>query len=509
MPTKKIKIVDTAAIIQVIGCVYLKPSLFDETDKYKFTLDDFVEDFHKVIFSAIHNVYALGAKEINPKVIEDYLAEKPKHLAVYKANKGNVYLSSISKNAQLAAFDYYYKRMKKFTLLRMYADLGIDISELYDIDNAFDAKKKQQQEEWLDNSSLEDIANIIDDKIETIKLKYADIREKDYYQGGDHLDELLENLKTNPEIGYPLYGKLINTVTRGARLGKFYIRSMPTNTGKSRMMIADACNFACDKIYNLETQKWEDNNTKEPTLFIATEQKKDEIQTAMVAFLSAVNEEHILMGKYLDDEEERVLAAIKILKNSPIYIKELPDFSLEDIENSIKYAVHEFDIKMVCFDYLHSSMKILSEVTSKAKVSNLREDNVLFMISTRLKELCNEYGIFIMTSTQLNGSYVDADVFDQNLLRGAKSVADKCDIGMIGLSVTERDKEGLSRIITSLGFKIPNIKISIYKNRRGRWKDILLWCYADKGICRYDPMFATTYNYELIDDLEDLDITVN
>ena len=80
---------------------------------------------------------------------------------------------------------------------------------------------------------------------------------------------------------------------------------------------------------------------------------------------------------------------------------------------------------------------------------------------------------------------------------------------MIGLSVTERDKEGLSRIITSVGFKIPNIKISIYKNRRGRWKDILLWCYADKGICRYDPMFATTYNYELIDDLEDLDITVS
>lgn len=69
-------------------------------------------------------------------------------------------------------------------------------------------------------------------------------------------------------------------------------------------------------------------------------------------------------------------------------------------------------------------MKILSEVTSKTGIKGLREDNVLFMISIRLKDLCNQYGIFILSATQLNSDYVTAQQYDQNLLRGAKSIAD-------------------------------------------------------------------------------------
>ena len=48
----------------------------------------------------------------------------------------------------------------------------------------------------------------------------------------------------------------------------------------------------------------------------------------MLAFLSAVNEEHIINGRYEGDEEERVLKAAEILSNSQVYIDELPDFSL-------------------------------------------------------------------------------------------------------------------------------------------------------------------------------------
>lgn len=495
----KNKIVDISAIIQVIGCVYINPSLIDQNEKYTFTLEDFTEDFHKVIFGSIYNLYQLGAKKIEPSTIEDYLSSYPKKLAIYQVNKGDEYLQKISEKAQPAAFDFYYNRMKKFTLLRMYDDIGLNISDIYDIDNAFDIKKKQHQEEWLNNTDIEEIAETIDKKITDIKLKYANIKENDFHQGGDGIDELIENLKNNPDIGVPLYGNFINTITRGARLGKFYLRSMPTGVGKTRMMVADACYIACNKIYNTETNSWEDCGNSEPTLFIATEQDLAEIQTAMLAFLSAVNEEHILTGAYEEDEFERVKYAASILKESPLYVKELPDFSLKDIENTIKFAVHDWNIKYCLYDYLHSSTKILSEVSSKARVANLREDNVLFMISTTLKELCTRYGIFILTSTQLNGQYADAEVFDQNLLRGAKSIADKCDIGMIGLTPTERDKEALSEIVSKLGMEMPNVKISVYKNRRGRWKDIILWCNADKGTCRYNPMFITNYNYELIE----------
>ena len=502
-----VKYVDTSAIIQVIGCIYNNVNLLDD-EKYFFHEEDFTEEFHKILFGSIYNLHALGAKEININTIEDYLKDRPQKLATYKTNKGAEYLQKISENTQLSTFDYYYQRMKKMTLLRMYNKAGMDLSWLYDINNILDIKKKQAQEEWLDNTSLDRIAEIIDKKITEIRIKYVDDSNADMIQAGDSINELIESLQKHPEIGYPMFGPFVNTVTRGARLKKFYLRSAATGTGKTRSMIADACSIACDKIYDSTTATWIENGTKEPTIFITTEQEVDEIQTMMLAFLSNVNENHIIYNNYEEGELERVLYAAELIKKCPIYIKKLPDFSLQDIENTIKFSIHEWGVRYVFFDYLHSSMKILGEVTSKAGIKGLREDNVLFMISIRLKDLCNEYGVFIMTATQLNAEFKTATEYDQTLLRGAKSIADKIDLGMIILKASQEDKEALKEVILKSGFEEPVLKISVYKNRRGQYKDILMWCKADLGTCRIEPMFITDYQYKLMD-VPDLQIKVN
>ena len=69
---------------------------------------------------------------------------------------------------------------------------------------------------------------------------------------------------------------------------------------------------------------------------------------------------------------------------------------------------------------------------------------------------------------------------------------------MIMLPVKQDDLDNLARILSNTPFERPNLKISVYKNRRGRYKGIYLWCNADLGTCRVKPMFATSYNYELI-----------
>ena len=501
------KYVDLSATIQVIGCIYQNPSLLDD-ERYFFNEDDFTEEFHKILFGSIYNLHALGAKEVNVNTIEDYLKDRPQSLATYKTHKGAEYLQKITENIQLSTFDYYYQRVKKMTLLRMYSNAGMDLSWLYDINNILDVKKKQAQEDWLDNSSLDSIADLIDKKITEIRMKYVDDSNEDFIQAGDRMVELIENLQKRPEIGYPMYGPLINTVTRGARLKKFYLRSAATGVGKTRSMIADACSIACDKIYDSDLGKWVENGTKEPTMFITTEQEVDEIQTMMLAFLSDVNENHIIYNAYEVGELERVIYAAELIKKCPLYIKKLPDFSMKDIENTIKFGIHEWDVRYVFFDYLHTSMKILSEVTSKTGIKGLREDNVLFMISIKLKDICNEYGVFILTATQLNADYTTAQQYDQNLLRGAKSIADKIDLGMIMLKTSKEDKEALREVIARFKFEEPAIKISVYKNRRGQYKDILLWCKANQATCRVIPMFATDYNYQLVD-LPDFKINVN
>ena len=500
------KYVDTTSLIQTIGCTFNNPQLLDFTDKYTITDEDFPDEFHRIVYGAIYKLHELGANEITLENINDFLSERPKSLAVYKANKGDEWLIKASEAAMPSAFDYYYGRLKKFTLLRAYDNCGMDVSDIYDPDNILDLKKKQFQEEWLDNSSLDVIADKIDDKIMNIRLHYVDDNWDEAQQAGEGIEDLIEQFKLHPEVGIPLYGPLINTVTRGARLKKFYLRSAPSGVGKTRSMVADACYMGCNKLYD-DSFGWISSGMCQPVLYITTEQELSEIQTMMLAFVSGVNEEHILNGKYDGDEEERVYQAAKLIKDAPIYVETMPDFSLKDVENTIKKNIRDHDIKYVFHDYIHTSLKILEEITSRSGGVKLREDNILFMLSVKLKDICNQYGIFIMSATQLNGDYQDAETPDQNLLRGAKAIADKIDYGAILLPVKEKDYQALDDILTTNVFGRPTIKMSIYKNRRGRYKGIYLWCQADLGTCRIKPMFATGWDYGMIN-IDDLKIKV-
>ena len=500
------KYVDTTSIIQVIGCVYNNLKLLDITDRYTITDEDFPDEFHKIVFGAMYKIHELGASEVTLKNIEDFLSTRPKSAGVFKQQKGEEWIMKAAEVSNAMTFDYYYSRLKKMSLLRAYDNIGVDVSDIYDPDNILDVKKKQLQEDILDNSTLEDLANIIDDKITAVRLQYVDDVYGEAQQAGEGIFDLIDKFKEHPEVGVPLYGPIINTVTRGARLKKFYLRSAASGVGKTRSMIADACYVSCEKIYN-ESFGWIRIGTCQPALFITTEQELEEIQTMMLAFLSNVNEDHILNGAYEGDEEDRVREAAVILSKAPLYVEELPDFSLKDVEDKIRKNIREHDVKYVFHDYIHTSMKILEEISKRSGGVKLREDNILFMLSNKLKDLCNQYGIFIESATQLNGDWKDAEIPDQNLLRGAKAIADKIDYGAILLNTTDKDLEALQQILSSNLFSTPNVKLSVYKNRRGRYKGVYLWCKADLGCCRIDPMFATTYDYNIIN-IDDIKIIV-
>lgn len=340
------KYVDPTSIIQVIGCVFNNPQLLDFTDKYTITDEDFPDEFHRTVFGAIYKIHGLGAQHIGLENIADFFSGRPKSAAIYKANEGEKWLLNVSDKANPLSFDYYYARLKKMSLLRAYDSYGIDVTDIYDPDNILDAKKKQLQEDILDNSSLEEIAAKVDQKIDDIKLRFVDESFGEAQQAGEGVSVLIDKFKQTPEVGVPLYGPLINTVTRGARLKKFYLRSAATGVGKTRSMIADCCYIGCNQIYD-ESFGWIKTGAAQPCLYITTEQELEEIQTMMLAFLSNVQEDHILNGKYEGDEEDRVREAAKILINSPIYVEEMPDFSLQDVENTIKKGIRDHDVKYV------------------------------------------------------------------------------------------------------------------------------------------------------------------
>lgn len=69
---------------------------------------------------------------------------------------------------------------------------------------------------------------------------------------------------------------------------------------------------------------------------------------------------------------------------------------------------------------------------------------------------------------------------------------------MLLLDVTDDDKEKLQGLISNNNMAMPNVKLSIYKNRRGSYNKCYLWMIANKATCRFEGIFCTDYSYELI-----------
>ena len=496
---KSNKYAEIPNLVQVIGCIFKNPKLLERDDKYKFNEQDFYDEFHQLVFGCMYNLWQLGAKEITLTAIEDYLTQRPKALAIYKTNKGPEFILKAAEMANVNTFDYYYNRMKKMSLLRAYEEMGMDLTWLYNPDEVMDMKRKQAQEDWLDNATLADIYNKINDKIDSIKLQYVENVTDGGCQIGEGIDELIDSFAETPAVGYPLYDIYTSTTARGARLGKFYLRSAATNVGKTRAMVGDACFIGCSQMWSLKENKWVTTGACQSVLFIATEQTLDEIQISAVACISGVEEDHIVMHEYFTGEWERIVKAKQLLKQSKIQFICMPDFSMDDVENMIKKHIRENQVEYIFFDYIHSSAKILTEIGGKSGVKNLREDNILFLLASKLKDIAVQYGVFILSSTQLNADYQTSETPDQNLLRGSKAIADRIDWGGIMLETTKEDREKVEAFCKKNSLPVPNVKMSIYKNRANKWKGIYLWMSTQTGICRFETLFVTDWACNIIE----------
>ena len=485
------KLYDPSAIMYVIGCLIQKPSLLAEIDKVKLSKNDFDDKFTKAIFLAIENLYKNGNSVITASDVEAYLNQNIMAGKIFKDNNGLNYLNDAEDLSNLENFDYYYNRVKKFSALRDLQEKGYSIKKIYD-DDVVTLDKQQKMLEQFDSMTLKDI-------FDTILLDYSSL-ESEYVgklSGGrgvisDGMRELQVNLKKTPEVGFALQGEILNTILRGARKTKFYLRSGATGSGKSRLAVGDACGLSFPVRYSKRDKKWVRSGFTEKVLFITTEMAVDEIQTMIWAYLSDVNEEKILFHQYEDDEEQRVEEAIRIAEKykNNFYWEHIPDPTIESVSASIRNQVRNNGVTHVFYDYIFSSPSLLREFSGQ----NIREDVVLGMLSTKLKELANELEIFLASATQLNRSWENeakTGIRNQNMIRGSTAIIDKADAGFITLPVMPEELKALENVIQMNGYKKPTHVTDIYKLRRGRWKFVRVWSLIDLGTCRCEDLFVT------------------
>lgn len=86
------------------------------------------------------------------------------------------------------------------------------------------------------------------------------------------------------------------------------------------------------------------------------------------------------------------------------------------------------------------------------------------------------------------------------MLAGAKSIANRIDYGEIMVDCTDEDIQDIEGVLAQHpGMCPPNVKRSVYKNRRGKFNRVICWMHANKGTCRYKTLFVTDFSFKPID----------
>lgn len=477
------------AVIHVLAALIKNPLLFAD-NQYNFSIDDFPEQFHRILFGAIEHLAKNGMETIGYIDIDQFLKQYAVQYQVFTANKGVEYIQNILAMYDEKKFDYYYHTLKKYSLINNLSSAGIDTTDIYD-PNIIDPIESAKMHAKFDNLSVNDILLAEETKLILIKEQFGSNVDRVENHAGDGLRALKEKFKETPDMGLPLMSSKLTTIYRGQRRGCLFIESAPSGTGKSRLSSGEACHLAIPEYYDIFQKKWVKTNLQESVLIISTELEEYECQQMWMAYVAGVPENNIKDGRYMPGEEERVDHAIELIEKSNLYFVSVTNYDIDDIINIIKKYKQLHNVNYVYFDYLGESLKLTAGAARQTKVQGLRTDQILLMFASALKDAAKTLNIYIWTASQLSGDYKNAKDLDAGYLRSAKSIADKVDVGAILMPKREQDNTVIQTYCAK-GFEIePDFVMTVYKVRAGSYQNIKVYVKFDRGTCQMHDCFVT------------------
>jgi replicative DNA helicase len=484
--------------LMVLGHLLNKPTLL-LNDKYKLEGTDFNE-FHRIIFWAVKNITAQGAKEIDEIAVDMFLQCDD---ARYEYAKKYDFMGFIKSSKELATvddFDYHYNVVKKYALLRFYKNEGLNIREFYneDIDNR----------DTLEGYEMEDIVLYFDKIQAKAKRKYLVNTDIEEIKAGYKMEEIVEQFTETPMFGATTPSLFLNSATRGLLKGQLNILSMKSGTGKSTWALYNSALIGCPYLYDIEQGNFVKNPTYtgEGVLYMDYEMNQlYETSPKLLGSISKVPTTHILNGTYDYGERERVNKAIEILHDSNIYMVNMPNFTLSAIDAYIQDYVLNHNVGYVFFDYISEQASVNSEVAYKNKVTT-RGDMVLATMSSTLKDIAVKYNVSVSTYTQTNANANTQEILDASCIAGSRAVQNKTDIGGIMMPLRPNEVEIANDIIESLkhkGHKIinyPNRILHLYKVRFSSYEQgIKIWLNLDLSTGATTDCWVTTKDNEPYD----------
>lgn len=484
--------VDKNSILQLFGSLMKRPQFLSETDKYQLSLDDFYYKFDKYIFAAIENLYRGGANRIQPIDVENYLQSNGAASIIFKQNNGIEYLQDAEYLSETQNFEFYYKRLKKINLLTKLQNDGFDISEFY-IEDLTNPKALEVNKNF-EKLEIDEILDALKRKVLGLENEFTQnevTRTESAFTG---IEDIIESAQLQTDIGVPVQGDILNEVISGARRGTLIIRSAASGTGKTRQAVGDACLIAYPFRYEPKQDKWVQIGSGCKTMFIATEQTIPEIQKMILSYLTGFNESKFRYGNFTEKENRIIRQAVWIMEQykDNFFIVQMPAPRIDLVKNLVREQVLLHGIEYVFFDYIFICPSLLGEF----KGVSLRNDEILLMFSTALKELAVELNICMFTSTQVNANAdSNQNIRNESSIAGSRAVINKADIGMV---MARPSKEEID-FFASTGEPIPTIVTDIYKVRSGEWTQVRIWSIVDLGNLRKEDLYMTDSRLEKIE----------
>lgn len=490
--------IDKNCIRQVLGCLIKNPKFLSEKDKYNLTIDDFSNNFEKNIFVAIDGLYYQGAGEITVADIENYISTNPAAKQMFDQQKGIDYLLDAIELSKIDNFNYYYKKLKKINLLRDLKKMGFDTSEFYD-ENFLNPDSFEINGRFED-LEISDITERIKRRILGIESEYGTAAEIEASDMSEEIEDLYDFTLDESEVGLPIQGAIYNEVIGGACLGAMTIRSAASGVGKTRSSVADAAYLAFPIRYDWTKHKWVVTGNNQKVLYIMTEQSIIQIKKMVRSYVTGINEDRFKYNDFSLEERTVIEQSKQILgrygKN--LDLVKMPNPTIETIKLTVREHCIMNDIKYVFYDYIFIGPALLGEF----KGFQLRNDEVLLMFSTALKDLAQELNVAVFTSTQVNANADSTkDIRNEASLAGSRSIINKADNGCIISRPTQEELELLDIFIKQSG-KQPNAVSDVFKVRNGRWTQVRIWSYIDLGTMRREDLFITNGDLQAIEDFE-------
>lgn len=495
--------VDKKAIFLLFGCYCINPRLILD-EKYVTNVNDYPENFHKMIWGALVNIAKKGnVEKIYPLDIENEIAQFDTATSLWKNNNGWEYIEEAVSMAtdKIMNVGKYYDDVRKYSIIRNACEeLKMDITFIYD-------ESDEKKLETFNELTSIDILNAINNKFMDFKSMWKNIFGDNYaFKVGNGIQNRLHEHKEQQNVyGYPFQSGYLTTVYRGMRPKKYILRSSLSGGGKSRSSLSDGCNMVSDRIYDWSKKQWISTGESQAVLFISTELEKEEIQDIILAHVSGIDQDRIEEWDEITPEEEKILEeSAKYIEGYEYFVEYMPDFTIDVISETIEKYVLNHNITACFFDYINDSPSLYEYYYNKTH-TRLRTDQILFLFSAALKSVCNKFGIYLCSATQLNDNYKEDNNKDAGALKGSKAIIEKADGGILALPVTHKDLKRLKPILESdgnFGTLVPNMSYYIFKNRGGKWKTIIIWTKLNMGTMREVDCFVTDYNYELIIDIE-------